>query len=131
VFEIAASTTEAQMDREASPAYQALRPSAGRLLAYCERAIARQGGHGATIYIDMLEKIGSRRVTTPAMSELHCLGLIECVRSPKRFDCRLSSRWRDIASMQEALVVSARARAERLPVTTSRDDQRVITGAAV
>ena len=98
------------MDRENSPAMTVLRPSSVRLLALIEQEIQRQGGGGATLYNDQLHG----RYTS-AMSELHALGLIEVVRSTKRYHCRLSSHWRNIHSTHDARMISAVARAQRIP----------------
>lgn len=93
------------MERENSPAFEVLRPSSRRLLAYIEQEIERQGGNAATLFMDQLK---GRYV--PAMSELHMLGFFEVVRLTKRYDCRLSSRWRDVRSMHDAMAISGAAR---------------------
>ena len=49
------------MDRMQSPAYEVLRASSRRVLRLVLNEIVRQGGD-ATIYADMLEQTGSRRV---------------------------------------------------------------------
>ena len=59
-----------------------------------------------------------KQVIPPGLSELHVLGLIEVTRYPKRHMCALSERWRDIASKQDAIIISARARTLRMPPQT-------------
>ena len=67
------------------------------------------------LYNDQFAVVGSVRVIAPGLSELHALGLIEVTRYPKRHMCALSERWRDIASKQDASIISARARTQRMP----------------
>ena len=95
-------------ERTKSPSFLALRASARRVLRLIESEIARQGGC-AVIFNDQLELCGSRRVWRPAMSELHALGLVEIVRYPKKYACRLSHRWCKVTT-QEARIASATAR---------------------
>jgi hypothetical protein len=102
------------MDRNASPAFEVLRPSSRRLLTFIEQAIERAGGP-VSLYADQLATIGSARIIRPGMSELHALGLIEAVRLTKRYECRLSYRWRDVRSMREAMLISIRARVRPMP----------------
>ena len=58
----------------------------------------------------------SRRVYLPSLSELHALGLIEWIRFPKRRQIRLSFRWRMIETAKEAMIISAVARGQRMPM---------------
>jgi hypothetical protein len=97
-------------ERTRSPAYLALRASARRVLRLVEAEIARQGGGVATIYTDQFELCGSRRVYRPALAEIHALGLAEITRQPKRYVCRLSNRWSEVRTMQDALIASTMAR---------------------
>ena len=105
-------------DVKQSPVYEALRASSRRLLMFIEQEIARNGGRPVMLYNDQFAVVGSVRVIPPGLSELHALGLIEVTRYPKRHMCALSERWRDIASKQDALIISARARTLRLPPQT-------------
>ncbi len=96
-------------ERNLSPVYVVLRASARRVLRLIESEIARQGG-SATIFVDMLEVCGSRRIWRPAMSELGALGLFEVVRLQKRYAVRPSNRWREVRSLQEAQILSTLSR---------------------
>jgi hypothetical protein len=98
-----------------SPAYAVLRAPSRRLLRFIEYEIARNGGRPIMLYNDQFAVVGSVRVIAPGLSELHVLGLIEVTRYPKRHMCALSERWRDIASKQDASIISARARSQRMP----------------
>ena len=98
-----------------SPAYSVLRASSRRLLRFIEYEIARNVGRPVMLYNDQFAVVGSVRVIPPGLSELHALGLIEVTRYPKRHMCALSERWRDIASKQDANIISARARTQRMP----------------
>jgi hypothetical protein len=101
------------MQKEESPAYEILRPSARRLLKYVLSEIARNGGGRTTIPNDMLEFVGSRRVFLTGIFELHVLGLLDVERIPKAHICAPSDRWRDIGSELEALAASAVARGSK------------------
>ena len=69
------------------------------------------------IFNDQLETVGSRRrVYLPGLSELTGLGLIDWQRFPKRHVIALSSRWLDITSAKQAMIVSAVARTQRMPL---------------
>ena len=103
---------------QSSPAYGVLRASSRRLLRFIEYEIARNGGRPVMLYNDQFAVVGSVRVIPPGLSELHALGLIEVTRYPKRHMCALSERWRDIASKQDAIIISARARTLRMPPQT-------------
>jgi hypothetical protein len=106
------------MDRTSSPAYEVLRASSRRVLRLVESEIMRQGGGSAAVWNDMLECCASRRAYLPALCELAGLGFITVERHPKKHICRLANGWRDIASMHEAVRVSARARTLRHPPMT-------------
>ena len=80
------------MQREESPAYKILRPSARRLLKYVLSEIARNGGGRVVIHNDHLEMIGSRRIYLTGLYELHTVGLLEVERFPKCHACRVSDR---------------------------------------
>ena len=85
------------------------------MLAFVITEVERQGGR-ATVYTDMLEPYGSKRVFVPAMAELHALGLLDVERRVKNYVCALSDGWRDVTSKHEALLISARARNAPSPV---------------
>jgi hypothetical protein len=107
--------TDRAPERAQSPAYLTLRASARRLLRFVETEIARQGGGSVTLYADQFAVVGSVRVVLPGLSELQGLGLIDCKRFPKRYAINLSDRWRNIATVEQAMTVSAVARAQRMP----------------
>jgi hypothetical protein len=71
-------------ERTRSPAYQALRASARRLLRFIEMEIERQGGAAVSIYSDQFAVVGSIRVVRPGLPELQELGFIDWQRFPKR-----------------------------------------------
>jgi hypothetical protein len=108
---------QSMADRMKSPAYEVLRASSRRLLLFIETEIARQGGGSATIYPDQFRVVGSIRIIVPGLDELNALGLLDVLRYPKRAVCKLSDRWRHIASRHDAVDIADAARAKRpLPV---------------
>jgi hypothetical protein len=115
--EEAAMTKRADVKRSA--AFEVLRPSSRKLLAYVEREIERAGGGNVTLFNDQLEKVGSRNIYVPGLSELNALGLLRVVRMQKRHLISLSDGWRTV-SKQDAVILSARARVRRQPVLTSQ-----------
>jgi len=63
------------MDRASSPAFQALRLSVRRLLAYVEQQV-QQHGESVVLFDDELASIiGSTRIYISGLRELHALGL--------------------------------------------------------
>jgi hypothetical protein len=97
-------------ESDLSPAYTVLRASARRVDRLIQSELARQQDGYAVIYADQLELCGSRRVYVSAMSEIGALGLAEVTRHPKRYVCRLSNRWSEMRTMQDALIASTMAR---------------------
>jgi hypothetical protein len=98
-----------------STAYEVLRPSSKRLLAFVEREIERQGGGNVRLYNDELEMIGSRRIVLPSLSELNALGFLRVTRYQKQHVIGLSDGWRAV-SKRDARVLSASARIRPMPV---------------
>jgi hypothetical protein len=84
----------------------------------------------STIYPDMFEMIGSRRVVLPGLRELGGLGWIELVQLPKRHLISRSDRWCTVSTWQQARAISAAARAEHKPPNTAADASRVSRPAA-
>jgi hypothetical protein len=105
---------ERPLERMRSPAYLALRASTRRLLLFVETEIARQGGGAATIFADQFAVVGSVRVILPGLSELQGMGLIDVERHPKKYICKVSHRWRSIATAQQAMSISAVTRVQRV-----------------
>ncbi len=105
-------------DVKQSAAYDVLRASSRRLLAFIEQEIARQGGGNVVLFNDQLEVVGSRRVVGPGLSELNALGLLRVARYQKRHLISFSDGWKQIASKRDALLISARARVEHMPPQT-------------
>jgi len=103
-------------ERTQSPAYRTLRASSRRLFKFIEREIARSDGGPVTLYSDEFEVVGSVRVVLPGLSELQGLGLIDWQRFPKRHVISRSDRWRDIETAKQAMIVSAIARGQRMPL---------------
>jgi hypothetical protein len=85
------------------------------VLEFIEDEIARKGGGNVTFYADELAVVGCNKTVRPALSELNALGLLRVVRYRKQHLIGLSDGWREIASQRDALIISARARSERLP----------------
>ncbi|MCA6110870.1 hypothetical protein [Bradyrhizobium cenepequi] len=84
-------------DRENSPAYAALPPSARQVLAVIEQAIG--GGDSASVsYLAFsLDHRITQKVVSPALPTLVNLGLIEIETGPRGSNVfRLSDRWRGI-----------------------------------
>ena len=52
------------------------------------------------------------------LDEVEGLGLLDITRYPKRHVCAMSQRWGDIETRQQAMIVSARARVQRMPPVT-------------
>ena len=82
---------------------------------FIEQEIGR-GGVSVTLNADEFEVVGSVRVVLPGLSELQGLGLIDWQRFPKRSVIGLSDRWRDIETAKQAMIVSAIARGQRMPL---------------
>jgi hypothetical protein len=82
---------------------------------FIETEIARQGGGPVTLYADQFSVVGSVRVVLPGLSELQGLGLIDWKRFPKRYVIGLSDRWHNIATVEQAMGVSAVARVRGMP----------------
>jgi hypothetical protein len=99
-----------------SHAFAVLRASSKRLLTFIETEIARNGGGPVTLYADQFAVVGSVKVVVPGLSELHGLGLIDWQRHPKRHVISLSARWRMIETAKQAMIVSATARVQRMPL---------------
>ena len=99
-------------ERIQSHAFAVLRSSSKRLLQYIQTECERHGG-AATIHDDQFAMIGSRRVIRPGLAELVALGLIEHERRPKCSVCKISSRWRSIASRKQAARISVFVRENR------------------
>ena len=100
-----------------SPAYRALRASSRRLLRFIAIETTRRGGGTVTLWADEFVVVGSIRVVLPGLAELKELGLIDWQRAPKRHIIGLSERWRDIATVEQAVKVSAAARTQRGPAS--------------
>jgi hypothetical protein len=99
-------------DRQDSAAFKALRASSRRLLLFVETEIARQGG-AATIFDDQFKVVGSRRIVTPGIAELHALGLVEHKRKVKCSVLQASDRWKSVRSLRDARELSELARGHR------------------
>lgn len=96
-------------DRTQSPAYEVLRASSKRLLAFIDAEIERQGG-SAVLFDDQLAMIGSSRVYKFGCRELHLLGFIAFAREHKCNTFTPSQRWRGVRTKDDAMLISARAR---------------------
>jgi hypothetical protein len=111
-----------------STAYEVLRPSSKRLLAFVEREIERNGGGEVRLYSDELEMIGSRRIVLPSLSELNALGFLRVTRYQKQHLIGLSDGWRTV-SKRDARVLSARARIRPMPVLGQQQPATASTNA--
>jgi hypothetical protein len=115
----------ATMERENSPAYRVLSPSARRALDAIEQAIALAGGGAVQIsrgnfHVEYGLRSGSYR---GVIRQLASLGMVDVERgAPRRVNVfRLSTRWRGI-SEDEARRLRALAR----PPTPKRRPQRAV-----
>ena len=83
---------------------------------FIKQKIARRGGGPVTLYMGDFRFVGCRNVILPGLSELHGLGLVDWQRFPKRHMIAQSDRWHAIETPRQAMIVSAIARTQRMPL---------------
>jgi hypothetical protein len=103
-----------------SYAFAVVRRSSRRLFMFIAQEIARRGGGHVTLYMEEFQVVGRRNVILAGLSELHGVGLVDWQRFPKRHVIALSDRWHAIETPNQAMIVRAIARTQRMPLVPTQ-----------
>jgi hypothetical protein len=112
--------TERATESIHSYAFAVLCRSSRRLFMFIAQEIAYRGGGPVTLDMAELQVVGRRNVIFAGLSELHGVGLVDWQRFPKHNVIALSDRWHAIETPNQAMIVRAIARTQRMPLVPTQ-----------